>query len=439
MAESPIGDRLDSAWLEAAIERLPAMLREALEDQESLLPEQVHDVMDAMSIGLEELLVAKEELATQAEDLGASQRVVQAERERYADLFEFAPDCYVETDHMGKIIEANSAAVHLFGVPGRGLVGKLVQSFVSAEHRREVRTAISALDAGGEMQDLSIELHPRVGLPRRTEIRIAGHADTDGAYSLRWLIRDVTEKIKVQHELEQLRASVDLLASLSRLDRLYPDDQHSVESVLARMVEAAFQILNIDCVANLADHPGGPLFVACGPVAEELGRVQQKHGGPAALTETDGDPRWVSVRKLDQWPDLADAARRCGILAIATEAISVDDAVVGSISLFACSDDGDATHWAKLLAECAGAWLTNGRAYRDARAQADNLARAMESRTTIEQAKGIIMSFQGCDADAAFDILRRASQRQNRRLRIVAQEIVDKASRSRRVAVAPEH
>ena len=50
----------------------------------------------------------------------------------------------------------------------------------------------------------------------------------------------------------------------------------------------------------------------------------------------------------------------------------------------------------------------------------------MESRAVIEQAKGILMAAQRCDPDAAFDILVRASQNQNRKLRAIAAEIVDR-------------
>src|SRR5579884_291158 len=209
MAKAPWAYGIDAAWLEQAMEQLPALVGDVLESQQSLLPDQVREVMDAMAIGLEELRVAEEELAAQAEDLEASQRVIEAERERYANLFEFAPDCYLETDQMGKIIEANSAAVIFFGVPGRGLVGKLVQSFVAVEDRRGMRSGISALNAGGDTQEFSVELHPRGGPPRRAEIRVGAHIDPNGdGCRLRWLIRDVTDKVKRERELEQLRASV---------------------------------------------------------------------------------------------------------------------------------------------------------------------------------------------------------------------------------------
>jgi AmiR/NasT family two-component response regulator len=49
----------------------------------------------------------------------------------------------------------------------------------------------------------------------------------------------------------------------------------------------------------------------------------------------------------------------------------------------------------------------------------------MESRATIEQAKGILMGAHRCSADAAFSMLVERSQRTNRKLRDVAQALVD--------------
>ncbi|HSS09974.1 MAG TPA: ANTAR domain-containing protein [Acidimicrobiales bacterium] len=54
----------------------------------------------------------------------------------------------------------------------------------------------------------------------------------------------------------------------------------------------------------------------------------------------------------------------------------------------------------------------------------DQLRQAVESRDLIGQAKGILMARQQCDADTAFDILRRASQRKNRKLHDIAATIV---------------
>jgi AmiR/NasT family two-component response regulator len=54
----------------------------------------------------------------------------------------------------------------------------------------------------------------------------------------------------------------------------------------------------------------------------------------------------------------------------------------------------------------------------------ENLKQAMESRAPIEQAKGIIMGSMSCDANEAFAILKVQSQRQNLKVRDLAEEIV---------------
>ena len=57
---------------------------------------------------------------------------------------------------------------------------------------------------------------------------------------------------------------------------------------------------------------------------------------------------------------------------------------------------------------------------------AGHLQRALESREVIDLAKGILMAAERCSPDAAFDILRRASQRENRKLHDIARDLVDK-------------
>ena len=55
------------------------------------------------------------------------------------------------------------------------------------------------------------------------------------------------------------------------------------------------------------------------------------------------------------------------------------------------------------------------------------LQQALASREIIGEAKGIIMERQSCTRDEALDILRRASQWENRKLRDRAEELVLRA------------
>jgi len=57
--------------------------------------------------------------------------------------------------------------------------------------------------------------------------------------------------------------------------------------------------------------------------------------------------------------------------------------------------------------------------------QARNMRLAMDSRAVIEQAKGVLMAQRRVNAEQAFEILREASQRYNRKLRDIALGIVE--------------
>ena len=69
--------------------------------------------------------------------------------------------------------------------------------------------------------------------------------------------------------------------------------------------------------------------------------------------------------------------------------------------------------------------MVNATAHHRLTEQARNLQIAMETRAVIEQAKGVLMAQRRVDADQAFEILRDASQRYNRKLREIAAGIVE--------------
>ena len=64
-------------------------------------------------------------------------------------------------------------------------------------------------------------------------------------------------------------------------------------------------------------------------------------------------------------------------------------------------------------------------AFAERRLQASQLREALESRDVIGQAKGILMEREKVTADEAFDMLRRSSQRLNRKLRELALRLAE--------------
>jgi len=76
------------------------------------------------------------------------------------------------------------------------------------------------------------------------------------------------------------------------------------------------------------------------------------------------------------------------------------------------------------FAAYAGAALTNMDALQDARDLAENLQKAIEFRSVIEQAKGVLIERYKVTADQAFRLLADASMKTNRKLRDVAEDLV---------------
>src|SRR5207253_2892779 len=92
-------------------------------DEDILVVERVRSM-------LEELRVVQEDLASQNTELEELQQEVGEERQRYAELFDLAPDAYLVTDEYGKILEANRSAVRLLELEEQALVGKPLSVFV---------------------------------------------------------------------------------------------------------------------------------------------------------------------------------------------------------------------------------------------------------------------------------------------------------------------
>jgi len=128
------------------------------------------------------------------------------------------------------------------------------------------------------------------------------------------------------------------------------------------------------------------------------------------------------------WPEFRRAAADHGIHSTLSLPLVVDKAGVGAMNLYASHPQafGDADRdIATLFASQASIVLANAEAYWDARELSAGLGEAMKHRAVIEQAKGILMGAEGCEEEEAFQLLVRASQRENVKLRDVACRLVE--------------
>jgi GAF domain-containing protein len=121
-----------------------------------------------------------------------------------------------------------------------------------------------------------------------------------------------------------------------------------------------------------------------------------------------------------RWPKWGPAVVEIGILSAIGVRLATRERGYGSLNVYA-NRAGAFTTSDVELAEILAAHATTAFA---AAERAAGLETALESRTTIAQAQGILMQKFDIDAEAAFDFLRRISQHENRRLFSVAEAIV---------------
>jgi len=134
------------------------------------------------------------------------------------------------------------------------------------------------------------------------------------------------------------------------------------------------------------------------------------------------------MRTEKRWPDYAAEVVQHGVRSSLSVPLPVQEAVIGALNVYSTQPNTFATPEALnaglVVADTVAVAVSNASAHAALSEESANLRLAMESRAVIEQAKGVLMAQRHVDADQAFDMLREASQRYNRKLREIAIGIV---------------
>jgi GAF domain-containing protein len=134
------------------------------------------------------------------------------------------------------------------------------------------------------------------------------------------------------------------------------------------------------------------------------------------------------MRTEPRWPDYVSHVLDTGVRSSLSVPLPYQGASIGALNIYSTRPEAFATPESLdaglQVAEGIAVAVVNAEAHAQVRDQARNMRVAMDSRAVIEQAKGVLMAQRHVDADQAFDILREASQRYNRKLRDIAEGIV---------------
>jgi GAF domain-containing protein len=175
---------------------------------------------------------------------------------------------------------------------------------------------------------------------------------------------------------------------------------------------------------------GLPSVIACSDeLAARVEKIQQVIlDGPCLSAMRTGQvARVEDTAQRGQWAEFGARAVAAGVGSSLSVPLTVGDRPVGALNLYApvAGAFGETRlRWARGIAGAASGVLALAASRAEQARQVGDLRAALGARAVIDQAIGIVMAQQRCTSDEAFDILRRASQRRNVKLRDVAADIV---------------
>ena len=205
----------------------------------------------------------------------------------------------------------------------------------------------------------------------------------------------------------------------------------SVTDTLQQVVDTAVDIIEGCDYAGIFLLEGDAVTtpVHTDPVVIEVDTLQHRLGeGPCLDAITDGGALYADDVAGDaRWPRFGSQATAAGVRTVLALTLP-SNGTNGALNLYARYPQAfGVIDRAKglLLSAVAGLALSAAAAHDDEERRLDNLQAALATRAVIGQAQGILIERERITPDQAFDLLRRASQHLNIKLRDVAQALVD--------------
>src|SRR3954470_1266863 len=227
------------------------------------------------------------------------------------------------------------------------------------------------------------------------------------------------------------RAVVEMFVSLA--DTLV--DDYDVVEVLHHLVYSCVSLLDVTAAGLLLDDQRGQLaLVASSSEETRLLEVFQLQNNQGPCLDCVRNRALVTSGDLEsdiaRWPVFVPEALAAGFRSVTAVPLRLRNEVIGGLNMFGATprslSDAD-LRLAQALADAATIGILQQRAVHRTSVLAEQLQLALNSRVSIEQAKGVIAERHSVSMDVAFEALRRYARDNNLKLHDVAGGVVSGA------------
>lgn len=151
------------------------------------------------------------EFETQDDELKISNETLAAEREKFADLYDYAPIGYFILDHLGIVEEVNQKGVDLLGYSRLSLQNKRFQSFISPDHLEEFYDFLYKIKESDEKVTVEVKLvlpNKKFLFVRIEGIGIQNFVTSNVKYYI--TVSDISSSREVQQLLKETKERLEM-------------------------------------------------------------------------------------------------------------------------------------------------------------------------------------------------------------------------------------
>jgi GAF domain-containing protein len=208
-------------------------------------------------------------------------------------------------------------------------------------------------------------------------------------------------------------------------------DDYDVVDLMDRLANTCVELLDVTAAGILLKDLRGSLHLVASSSEEtrvlELFQLQDEDGPCLDCVFTGSPVSSADLGADGRWPRFTAAAAHAGFSAVYAVPMRLRSDVIGGINLFRAEPRPLAStdeRIAQALADVATIGVLQQRSRHRAGLLAEQLQSALDSRITIEQAKGVLAQRGGLQMEAAYRMLRQHARNGNHHLSQLAHDVI---------------
>ena len=182
---------------------------------------------EEMKRAIHELRIHQIELEMQNEELRRSQLELESARDRYSDLYDFAPVGYFTVNDKGTIVEANLTCAAMLGVEARGwLIGKPFSRFITRDNQDAFYLHCKELveTKGARSCELILKREDAAEFPAQLESMVV--QDAEGYFNrIRSAVSNIEERVRAKKALKKAHDDLERRVEERTAELLLAQDQ----------------------------------------------------------------------------------------------------------------------------------------------------------------------------------------------------------------------